>query len=164
MSISLHHFLRYIQAFNAKDYNIQHQFYHPDVRLVIPDPAIGTLYGSEGIMKHYSVVHDSAEETVIPMFVMMDGARILFSMETYFLYHKSTDNGVHGHKVRAGDVIRVKVWALYDMKDGRMLQITCNGLSDEMLGQVNVEAMIEESWSRADENVRIEWNLLSTKL
>ncbi|KAJ5380057.1 uncharacterized protein N7496_002485 [Penicillium cataractarum] len=164
MSISLQQFLRYIKAFNAKDYHVQHQFYDPEVRLVIPDPAIGTLHGSKGIMKHYSVVHGSAKETVVPMFVMIDGARVLFSMETYFLYLEPTENAVHGYKVRAGDVIRVKVWALYDMKDGKMLQITCNGLSDEMLGQVDVEALIEESLSRADENVRAEWNSLSTKL
>lgn len=164
MSIPIQHFLQYIKAFNAKDYNVQHQFYHPDVRLVIPDPAVGTLYGSKGIIQHYSVVHGSAKETVVPMFVMMDGTRILFSMETYFLYEKPTDNAVHGYEVQKGDVIRVKVWALYDMKDGKMLQITCNALGDEMLGQVDMEALIEDSLSRADENIRREWYALSTRL
>ncbi|KAL2824342.1 hypothetical protein BJY01DRAFT_166544 [Aspergillus pseudoustus] len=157
MSISRRKFLQYIQAFNARDYATQHSFYHPDVRLVIPDPEVGTLYGSAGIMSHYSTVHNLAKETVVPMTVLIDGDIVFFIMETYFRYTKPTDQAVHGHKVQAGDVIRVKVWATYDMKDGKMLQITCNGLSDELLGQIDVDKAIEDSWNRADEKVKAEW-------
>ena len=157
MSITRRQFLQYIEAFNAKDYATQHDFYHPNIRLVIPDPNIGTLYGSTEIMEHYSVVHDSAEETVVPMVVMIEGDRVFFMMETYFRYTKATDIAVHGYKVQAGDIIRVKVWATYDMKDGKMLQITCNALSDELLGHIDVNRAIEESWDRADDNVKVEW-------
>jgi ketosteroid isomerase-like protein len=157
MSISRREFLRYIEAFNAKDYATQHSFYHSDVRLVIPDPKVGTLYGPAGIMNHYSVVHDLAEETVVPMIVLIDGDLVFFIMETYFRYTKPTDHAVHGHKVRVGDVIRVKVWATYEMKDGKMLQIRCNGLTDELLGQIDVDKAIEDSWNRADEKVKAEW-------
>lgn len=155
--MSLKQFLRYIEAFNAKDYKLQHSFYHKDVTLVIPDPEIGTLIGSVGIMNHYAKVHADAQETVVPMFVMIDGARILLSMETYFLYTRTTDQAVHSHRVIPGDVIRVKVWAIYDMLDGKMAKITCNALSLEFLGQVNVNELIQESWSRVDENVKASW-------
>ncbi|KAJ5745498.1 hypothetical protein N7520_010680 [Penicillium odoratum] len=155
--MSLKHFLKYIEAFNAKDYELQHSFYHPDVTLAIPDPEIGTLVGSSGIMNHYAKVHANAQETVVPMFVMIDGPRIFLSMEAYFLYIRTTDEAVHSHKVKPGDVIRVKVWAVYDMVEDKMARITCNALSDELLGQVNVNDMIQESWSRADEKVKAYW-------
>ncbi|KAJ5635383.1 uncharacterized protein N7484_008696 [Penicillium longicatenatum] len=155
--MSLKHFLRYIQAFNAKDYKLQHSFYHQDVTLTIPDPEIGTLIGSTGIMNHYAKVHADAQETVVPMFVMIDGPRIFLSMEAYFLYTRPTDQAVHSHKVKPGDVIRVKVWAVYDMIDGKMAKITCNALNDEYLGQVDVNGLIRESWSRVDENVKACW-------
>lgn len=156
-SISLKRFLKYIEAFNAKDYELQHSFYHENVTLAIPDPEIGTLFGSSGIMNHYAKVHADAQETVVPMFVMMEGARIFLSMEAYFLYIRTTNHAVHSHKVKPGDVIRVKVWAVYDMLDGKMARITCNALSDEFLGQVNVNELIQESWSRVDENVKACW-------
>lgn len=155
--MSLKHFLDYIKAFNAKDYSVQHDFYDKDVTLTIPDPEIGTLIGSDGIMSHYSKVHADARETVVPMFVIMDEQRIFLSMEAYFLYNKSTKNAVHSHKVKPGDVIRVKVWAVYDMKDGKMARITCNAMSDELLGQVNVDEYIKESWSRVDEKIKACW-------
>ncbi|PYI33180.1 hypothetical protein BP00DRAFT_132266 [Aspergillus indologenus CBS 114.80] len=90
-SLSLRQFLEYIRAFNAKDYQKQHSFYHPDVRLVIPDPEVGTQVGSAGIMNHYAVLHATAEETVVPILVMIDQGHIFFVMETYFRYVQATD-------------------------------------------------------------------------
>lgn len=156
-SLSLKESLNYIKAFNAKDYPLQHSFYDKDVTLTIPDPEIGTLVGSKGVMDHYSGVHAKARETVVPMIVMMDEKRIFFSMEAYFYYLIATDDAVHSHKVNSGDVIRVKVWALYDMKDGKMAKIVCNALGDELLGQVNVDDMIKESWSRVDDTIKAAW-------
>ncbi|KAJ5683246.1 hypothetical protein N7462_006411 [Penicillium macrosclerotiorum] len=155
--LSLGGFLKYIEAFNARDYKAQHDFYHKDVTLVIPDPEIGTLIGSKGIMDHYAVVHADARETVVPMCVMMDDKRIFFNMEAYFYYLRTTDKAVHSHKVNPGDVIRVKVWAIYDMVDGKMHRITCNALGDELLGQVNVNDLIKESWSRVDDDIKANW-------
>ncbi|KAJ5714975.1 uncharacterized protein N7483_012156 [Penicillium malachiteum] len=101
-NISLKHFLEYLKAFNAKDYNLQHSFYHKNVTLAIPDPEIGTLIGSNGIMNHYATVHASAKETVVPMFVIMDEKRIFLNMEAYFCYTKATDKAVHSHKTKPG--------------------------------------------------------------
>lgn len=63
-NITKEEFLNYIRAFNAKDYDKQHAFYHENVELIIPDPAIGTLKGSDGIKEHYKPIHSHAEETV----------------------------------------------------------------------------------------------------
>jgi len=156
-TLSLKEFLQYIKAFNAKDYTTQHNFYHKNVTLTIPDPEIGTLIGSKGVMDHYSMVHADANETIVPMIVMIDEKRIFFSMEAYFYYLRATENAVHSHKVQAGDVIRVKVWAIYDMKNGKMEKITCNALCDELLGQVDVEKMVRESWSRVDDVIKDAW-------
>ena len=156
--LSLKEFLKYISAFNARDYQLQHSFYHDDVKMVIPDPEIGTLFGSTGIMTHYRMVHADAQETVVPMFVMIDEKRIFLSMEAYFYYTRATDKAVHGHTVKPGDVIRVRVWAIYDMQDGKMACITCcNALGDEFLGQVDVDELITDSWSRADDDVKACW-------
>lgn len=156
-ALTLKEFLQYIKAFNAKDYTAQHNFYHQEVTLAIPDPEIGTLIGSKGVMNHYAKVHADANETIVPMIVMIDEKRIFFSMEAYFYYLRATNNAVHSHKVEAGDVIRVKVWAVYDMKDGKMAKITCNALCDEFLGQVDVEEMVRESWSRVDDVIKDAW-------
>lgn len=156
-SLSLKDFLKYISAFNAKDYELQHSFYHKDIKMVIPDPEIGNLVGSIGIMNHYAVLHADARETVVPMFVMIDEKRIFFSMEAYFNYTRATNKAVHSHKVKAGDVIRIRVWAVYDMQDGEMARITCNALGDEFLGQVDVDELIAESWSHADGDVKACW-------
>ena len=161
-NISLKHFLEYIKAFNAKDYNLQHSFYHENVTLAIPDPEIGTLIGSNGIMNHYATVHASAKETVVPMFVIMDEKRIFLNMEAYFCYTEATDKAVHSHKTKPGDVIRVKVWSIYEMIGGKMAEITCNAFSDEFLGQVNVDELIQESWSRVDEDVKANWKPVSS--
>lgn len=85
-SLSLSNFLKYIKAFNAKDYTTQHTFYHPSVTLTLPDPQIGTLHGSFGKSTHYASVHAHARETVVPMIVLIDSKlnRIFFSMEAYF--------------------------------------------------------------------------------
>ncbi|RAH46896.1 nuclear transport factor 2 family protein [Aspergillus brunneoviolaceus CBS 621.78] len=160
-SLSLRQFLEYIRAFNAKDYQKQHSFYHPDVRLVLPDPEVGTLVGSEGIMNHYAVLHATAEETVVPILVMVDQGRIFFVMETYFRYCQATDRAVHGYNAQAGDVIKVTVWALYDMDGGKMKHITCNGLHHEFLGTADVNLPINESWSRADSTVKRCWGSAS---
>lgn len=71
-------------------------------------------------MGHYSVVHAAAEERVVPIFMIMDERRILLSMGTYFYYAQATEKAVHGYRVNAGDVIRVKVWAIYGLLNNKM--------------------------------------------
>jgi hypothetical protein len=43
------------------------------------------------------------------------------------------------------------------MKDGKLAKIVCNALGDELLGQINVEEAIQESWSRVDDNIKAAW-------
>lgn len=149
-------FLDYIRAFNLKDYKAQHAFYADNVTLTIPDPAVGTLCGSAQILDHYRPVHDAAEETVIPMEVLIDEAqnKVFFMMETYFEYKKSV-KGVHDFKVEAGDVIKVTVWAYYENEGKKMKKIVCNLFEDQCLGKINAIEYKRESESRANPNVRI---------
>lgn len=154
-NITKEEFLNYIRAFNKRDYDKQHSFYHEKVELTIPDPAIGTLKGSNGIMEHYKPIHANADETVIPMVVMIDGNRIFFVMEAYFLYKNATDRAVHDYKVTPGDVLKITSWAIYDMEDKKMKTITCNLFAEELLGKVDVNEHIRDSEKRADPDVRL---------
>ncbi|KAI9732630.1 MAG: hypothetical protein M1834_003966 [Cirrosporium novae-zelandiae] len=133
-------FLAYIKAFNAQDYTTQHSFYHPDVTLFIPD--VGTLAGSKSIQEHYRDIHASAEETIVPILLMIQGPKIFFQMTTYFTYKHDTNNAVHNLRVRRGDVVRVNIWALYDVVDGKLKTIVCNLLNVEVLGKVNVKKFV----------------------
>ncbi len=148
-------FLDYIRAFNEKDYDKQHAFYHESVELVIPDPKVGTLKGSSGIMQHYASVHALADETVIPMVVMAERDKLFLLMEAYFKYKRDTDQAVHEHNVRQGDVLKVTVWALYGMEGKKMKHITCNLFKDELLGQVDIKACVRDSESRAEPDLRL---------
>lgn len=123
--------------------------------MTLPDPAVAPLKGPAAIAKHYSGVHGVAQETVVPMVVMNDKDKVFFEMEVYFKYITDTDEGVHSQKVKKGDVFKVTVWALYDLDErGRMLTIRCNLWEEKMLGQVDVEPLIRESRSRAQEDLR----------
>lgn len=89
------------------------------------------------------------------MVVMNDGDRVFFVMEVYFKYTTNTDHGVHGQMVKKGDIFTVTVWALYDLDaEGKMVQIRCNLWEEKMLGQVEVGSLIEDSKSRAQEDLQ----------
>lgn len=64
---------------------------------------------------------------------------------------------MHGYSVHAGDVIRVKVWAVYEIVDGKMGGIECCAVGEEFLGKVEIRDVVRESWGRADEGVRSVW-------
>jgi hypothetical protein len=156
-NLTLNQFLDYIRAFNSRDYEKQHSYYASDVQLIIPDPAIGALHGSEGIKEHYAPIHAAATETVIPITVLVDRNKIFFEMEAYFQYFKATDRAVHGYKVEPGDVIKITSWALYDIDEsGKMKRIVCNLFAQELIqGQGDVKGLIKDSESRADSDVRL---------
>lgn len=148
-------FLAYIKAFNTRDYTFQHSFYSPSITMILPDPAIPPLLGPAAISQHYAQVHSVARETVVPITVLNDNDKVFFVMEVYFQYLMDTDEGVHGKKVKEGDVFSVTVWALYDLDErGKMVRIRCNLWEERMLGKVEVGPLIEESRGRAQEDLR----------
>ncbi|KAM5344660.1 hypothetical protein ACJ41O_013195 [Fusarium nematophilum] len=149
-------FLGYIRAFNAADYPAQHAYYADGVELVLPDSAIPTLKGSSAIMEHYKAIHASADETVVPIIVLSDRGRLFLQMEAYFHYREEVEKAVHDYHVYAGDVVRIRCCAIYDLNDdGKMERITCYGFSQELLGQVDIKDKIRESESRADADLRL---------
>ncbi|CAK7228030.1 hypothetical protein SEUCBS140593_006776 [Sporothrix eucalyptigena] len=151
-----HRFLDYVRAFNAKDYPNQHAFYADDVKLVLPDPEIGTLEGKAGIMKHYAPVHASADETVVPIIVLCDRGKVFLQMDAYFLYKEEVQKAVHDYHVYPGDVVKISCCAIYDVNsEGKMTNITCHLLTEEKLGQVDIKEKIRESEGKADADLRL---------
>ncbi|ETS79126.1 hypothetical protein PFICI_08979 [Pestalotiopsis fici W106-1] len=154
--LSVQDLLDYLRAFNSRDYAAQHAFYAPDIELVIPDPEIGTLVGSAGVMKHYNVVHADAEENVIPLVVLSDRGNVFLQMESYFRYLKATNQTVHGYTVVPGDVTKISCCALYELDKGnKMKRITCFLFKQEKLGQVDVEERIRDTESRAQPDLKL---------
>ncbi|KAH8742628.1 hypothetical protein F5883DRAFT_656523 [Diaporthe sp. PMI_573] len=126
--LSVSDFLEYIRAFNDTDYDKQHSFYSEDVKLVIPDPAIGTLEGKAGIQKHHQSIYAAAKEKVIPLIV----------------------------HVYPGDVIKISNCAIYDLdSEGKMKTIHCYLFQQELLGKVDLKECIRDSESRADADLRL---------
>lgn len=154
--LSISEFLEYIRAFNDADYEKQHSFYSEDVKMVIPDPAIGTLEGKAGIKEHYKPIHSAAKETVIPLIVMIDRGRIFLKMDAYFLYEKEVGRAVHDYHVYPGDVIKISCCAIYDLdSDGKMKTIHCYLFKPELLGKVDLKQCIRDSESSADPDLRL---------
>ncbi|KAF7539065.1 hypothetical protein G7054_g2478 [Neopestalotiopsis clavispora] len=153
-TISREEFLKYVRAFNAHDFEVQHSYYHEDVTLDLPDPQTPLLVGSEGIKSHYIPLFEVADEVLVPLVVAIDGHNIFYIMECYFTYKKKLPHGVFGHAVDVGDIVKIQVWAHYVVADGKMKTIVCNLLKDTFLGKANLEEAIEESKSRADEELK----------
>ncbi|KAM0806758.1 putative SnoaL-like domain-containing protein [Seiridium cardinale] len=153
-TISREEFLKYVRAFNAHDFKVQHSFYHDDITLDLPDPQTPLLKGSEGIKAHYVPLFEVADEILIPLVVAIDGHNIFYIMESYFTYKKKLPHGVFGHAVEPGDIIKIQVWAHYVVVDGKMKTIVVNLLHDAFLGKANLDEAIEESRNRADPEFR----------
>lgn len=153
-TISREDFLKYVRAFNAHDFEVQHDFYHEDVTLDLPDPQTPLLKGSDGIKSHYIPLFAVADEVLVPLAIAIDGHNIFYIMESYFTYKKKLPSGVFGHAVEPGDIIKIQVWAHYKIVDGKMKTIVCNLLHDVFLGKANLEEALAESKSRADPDLQ----------
>ncbi|KAH6974416.1 hypothetical protein BKA56DRAFT_619359 [Ilyonectria sp. MPI-CAGE-AT-0026] len=153
--LEISEFLDYLRAFNKKDYDKQHAFYADNIQLIVPDPAIGTLKGSKGIMDHYGPVHANADEFVIPISVMSDRGKVFLQMESYFKYLNKA-KGVHDIDVVPGDIIKITTCALYDLDEqNKMTLIRCYLGSAEKLGQVDLKEVIRDSEGRASPDLRL---------
>ncbi|KAI5917499.1 hypothetical protein F4810DRAFT_696172 [Camillea tinctor] len=149
-------FLDYIRAFNNQDYPNQHEFYHDEVELCLPDPTVGTLKGKSAITKHYTMIHNDAEEAVIPIIVLSDRGKIFLLMETYFKFKREIEHSVLNHHVYPGDVLKLTSCAIYDINDeGKMRRITCYKVEDKILGDVSMKDAIKDSETRADPDLRL---------
>jgi hypothetical protein len=153
-TISRAEFINYMRAFNAHDFEKQYSFYADDVTLHIPDPKTGMLHGKEGIRGHYLPLFDVCDEYVVPMVVMNDGHKILLIMESYFVYKKQLE-GVFGYPVEEGDIIKIRVWAYYEIENGKMQRIVCNLFQSWFLGKGDIRELVRESESRAEPDLRI---------
>ncbi|KAI1842672.1 hypothetical protein JX265_002723 [Neoarthrinium moseri] len=147
-------FLEYVRAFNAHDFDKQYSYYDDDVILDLPDPQTGKLRGKKGIMAHYAPLFEVAEEVLVPMHLAVDGDNIFYVMESYFCYNKKLDHGVFGYPVEPGDIIKIRVWAHYQIKNKKMYYITCNLFQKWFLGKVSLKEAVAESRTRADDEFK----------
>jgi hypothetical protein len=143
-------FLDYIRAFNLPDWEKQHAFYAQDVTLDLPpDENIPTLKGSGGIKGHYGPLFSNFIEKIVPIEVLIEGERIFFWMETNF---QATKPGPapSGFTVEPGDIVRIVVWAYYELEGGLMKTIVTNQLKREFIGKtMTLEEAIKDSQSRS---------------
>jgi len=144
-------FLEYVKAFNRRDYEKQHSYYTSDIELILPDASLAALKGSAAIMEHYKNLHAQAEEVVVPMVAMSERHRVFYMMDAYLKYHEEVERGFKGYHVYAGDVIKMEIWAVYDVRaDGKIKKITCNLYRCELLGQVEMQERVCHSKARSD--------------
>ena len=70
------------------------------------------------------------------------------------MYNQSLE-GVFGYAVESGDVVKIRVWAYYEVEEGKMRRIVCNLFQSWALGKVDVRELIRESESRAEPDLRL---------
>ncbi|KIX01715.1 uncharacterized protein Z518_09441 [Rhinocladiella mackenziei CBS 650.93] len=156
-SLTAEEFLKYIKAFNSRDFKTQHSFYHPEVELLLPaEEKEPVLKGSDGIFNHYARIFSYYNEHLIPIEIMANGRRLFFVMETLFQAANPISNGIAKRAWEPGDLGRMTVWALYDLEDGKMKKIVCNQEKFEWFGKSkSFEQALEESQSRTAPEFRI---------
>lgn len=144
-------FLLYIKAFNAKDFETQHSFYHPDVELLLPaEEKEPVLRGSAGISQHYSRIFSHYHERLVPIEVIANERRVFFVMEVIFHAIKPVSVGIGKLAWESGDLGRQTVWALYDIEGGKMKKIVCNQEKIEFFGKSKTfDQALLESQSRS---------------
>lgn len=145
-------FIDYIRAFNSRDVQRQHSYYHPEIDLRLPEVA---LHGSKEIIEHYDRLLANAEETVVPITLLSneDNTKLFFEMHTYFHYTADNESGINDYALKKGDVVKLVVWAIYIVEGGKMRSITCNLFKSEILGQVDCNSAIRKSQAQADQGL-----------
>ena len=150
-AISPQEFLKYVQAFNAHDFEVQHSFYHPDVELFLPaEETEPILKGSKGISNHYARIFGTFTEVLVPIEIIANERHLFFLMETQFQANRDIAVGIAKRPWEKGDLGRVTVWAYYDFEDGKMKRIICNQEKFEWFGKTrSLEEAVKDSQSRA---------------
>ena len=149
MAFTINDFLDYCRAFNARDWDKQHSYYAKDVTLELPpDDKNPTLQGSEGIKAHYGPLFENFVEKIVPIELLISGDKIFFWMEVNFQATKASLSP-SGFNAEPGDIVRVVVWAYYEMEGDLMKTIVTNQLSGTFIGKtMTLEEAIRDSQTR----------------
>lgn len=148
-------FLQYVKAFNEKDFEVQHSFYHPNVELLLPaEENEPVLKGSGEIANHYERIFGHYQERLIPIEIMTSDSRLFFLMETLFRATKPVTVGIGRRSWEPDDLGRLTVWALYEFEDGKMKKIMCNQEKFEFFGKTKTfDQGLQESHARSSPNL-----------
>lgn len=112
-------FLRYVAAFNARDYELMTSYYHPDVRFELPGLA---PMGRAEIKAFYQDFHTDVTERLAVEFLMIDAEHV--AAELYTEFHAINDRpDFTARPLRAGDVHRSTNLVHYDLLDGLFVGI-----------------------------------------
>ncbi|KAK2073428.1 hypothetical protein P8C59_007713 [Phyllachora maydis] len=149
-------FLDYCRAFNRRDYAAMASYYTADVALTLPDPAAPALHGRGAVVEYYERLHATADETVVPVVLMADAARMFYVMDAYVRCKRAAACLLGYDDVGVGDVVMMRIWALYELSDeGRIARIECRLVKRALLGTVDLEERLEESRRAADPGLEL---------
>jgi len=110
----------YVAAFNRRDYERQHTYYHPDVTFTLPNGR--EFVGSHGIAAHYERLHACVRELLQIDFCVIGDEHIAIEIYTEFRAFADYPDFTFG-ALRAGDVYRCTNFGHYDLVDGRLHRI-----------------------------------------
>jgi ketosteroid isomerase-like protein len=110
----------YIRDFNTgADADLVEKWFDPDVVF------IGTTRRYEGrdqLLKFLEWAHDGVREIIRPITVLEDGDRLFAEVDMDFVATKPRDDFPFA-KLRPGDLITVKFFVLYRIRDGRVVEL-----------------------------------------
>ena len=110
----------YISDFNTgEDARLVEKWFDPDVVF------IGTTRKYEGrgeLLKFLEWAHDGVREIIRPITVLEDGDRLFAEVDMDFVASKPRDDFPFA-KLRPGDLITVKFFVLYRIRDGRVVEL-----------------------------------------
>lgn len=110
---------RYVDLFNVNDLRFL-EYYHPDVVLELGDSAIRT---AQGIGEFYTTVKEHLKETVTINQFVSDATGVAVEIPTVFECFKDWDNSFWGRDIKAGEVMRIISFGLYQVEDGKFKYI-----------------------------------------
>ncbi|KAG9257613.1 uncharacterized protein F5Z01DRAFT_671206 [Emericellopsis atlantica] len=129
-AVSLPSFVKYLRAFNARDYDTQHAFYADDITLNLP--YVEPLVGKDAITAQYAQIHPIADEAVIPMDIVYNGRTFIVPKRTIFRLRQDVPELMGLKDLKRGDVIVYTAYLQYYFnKEGKIRQIDLTTLSDE---------------------------------
>jgi hypothetical protein len=127
--ISLSEFKTYLQAFNARDYEVQHSFYDENVTLKLP--TVPLLEGKAAIVSQYKAVHPSFDEAIIPLDILINDHRIIILKRTVFGAREDTPDFL-GQPLKKGDVVVFAAYIHYEFNEyGKIIRINLTGYEEE---------------------------------
>ncbi|MGH8261739.1 MAG: nuclear transport factor 2 family protein, partial [Steroidobacteraceae bacterium] len=111
---------QYVQTFNSgDDARLVREYFTEDCLFQLPDRRV---HGREALLKFLRESHDGVREIIRPQVVLQDEHHLFAEIDMDF--HATRDEpGSRSPPLRKGDVLTVKFFTLYVLRDGRIAQL-----------------------------------------